>query len=57
MKTNNHAVEIYQQENRFIAFNSEGDQVFSYYIADPLLRARTVLQWSEEGRFKGLIKE
>jgi hypothetical protein len=55
MKTNNHAVEIYQQENRFIAFNSEGDQIFSYYIADPLLRARTVLQWSEEGRFKGLL--
>ncbi len=57
MKTNNHAAEIYQQGNRFIGFNSERKQVFSYYIADPLLRARTVLQWSEEGRFKGLIKE
>lgn len=57
MKTNNHAVEIYQQENRLVAFNSDGEQVFSYYIADPLLRAKTVLQWSEEGRFKGLIKE
>jgi len=25
-----------------------------YYIADPLMRAKAVLQWSEEGRFKGL---
>tara|TARA_R100000995_G_scaffold11263_1_gene4632 strand:- start:1448 stop:1615 length:168 start_codon:yes stop_codon:yes gene_type:complete len=54
MKSNTYSESIYQEGNAFIGINSEGETVMRYYIADPLMRAKAVLQWSEEGRFKGL---
>ena len=54
MRNNTYSESIYQEGNSFVGINSEGETVMRYYIADPLMRAKAVLQWSEEGRFKGL---
>ena len=55
MKNNTNIISIYQQGNSFVGFNNEDEIVMRYSIADPVLKAKTVLQWTKEGRFKGLL--
>ena len=55
MRNNTTIVSIYQQGSSFVGFSNEDEIVMLYSIADPVLKAKTVLQWTEEGRFKGLL--
>ena len=55
MKNNTNIISIYQQGSSFVGFNNEDEIVMRYSIADPVLKAKAVLQWTEEGRFKGLL--
>ena len=55
MKNNTNIVSIYQQGSSFVGFNNEDEIVMRYSIADPVMKAKAVLQWTEEGRFKGLL--
>jgi hypothetical protein len=55
MKNNTTIISIYQQGSSFVGFNNEDEIVMLYSIADPVLKAKTVLQWTEEGRFKGSL--
>jgi hypothetical protein len=55
MRNNTTIISIYQQGNSFVGFNNEDEIVMRYSIADPVMKAKAVLQWTEEGRFKGLL--
>ena len=55
MRNNTTIVSIYQHGSSFVGFNYDDEIVMLYSIADPVLKAKTVLQWTEEGRFKGLL--
>ena len=55
MRNNTTIVSIYQEGSSFVGFNNEDEIVMRYSIADHVLKAKTVLQWTEEGRFKGLL--
>ena len=55
MKNNTNITSIYQQGSSFVGFNNEDEIVMRYSIADPVLKAKTVLQWTKEARFKGLL--
>ena len=55
MKNNTTIINIYQQGSSFVGFNNEDEIVMLYSIADPVMKAKAVLQWTEEGRFKGLL--
>jgi hypothetical protein len=55
MRNNTTIISIYQQGSSFVGFNNEDEIVMRYSIADPVLKAKAVLQWTEEGRFKGLL--
>ena len=55
MRNNTTIVSIYQQGSSFVGFNNEVEIVMLFSIADPVLKAQTVLQWTDEGRFKGFL--
>ena len=48
-----YAVKIYDEDGIFVGYNKANEIVMLYTIADPKLRAKTVLQWTEEGRYEG----
>ena len=52
-----YAVKIYDDNGTFVGYNKADELVMLYTIADPKLRARTVLQWTEEGRYEGAFKQ
>tara|TARA_R100000231_G_scaffold127110_1_gene97852 strand:+ start:490 stop:678 length:189 start_codon:yes stop_codon:yes gene_type:complete len=50
-------VKIYDNNGTFVGYNKADEIVMLYTIVDPKLRARTVLQWTEEGRYEGAFKQ
>ena len=50
-------VKIYDDNGTFVGYNKTDELVMLYTIADPKLRAKTVLQWTEEGRYEGAFKQ
>ena len=50
-------VKIYDDNGTFVGYNKANELVMLYTIADPKLRAKTVLQWTEEGRYEGVFKQ
>tara|TARA_B100000900_G_scaffold300351_1_gene258917 strand:- start:235 stop:411 length:177 start_codon:yes stop_codon:yes gene_type:complete len=48
-----YAVKIYDEDGTFVGYNKANEIVMLYTITDPKLRARTVLQWTEENRYEG----
>ena len=50
-------VKIYDNSGTFVGYNKADEIVMLYTIVDPKLRARTVLQWTEEGRYEGAFKQ
>ena len=47
-----YAVKIYDEDGTFVGYNKANEIVMLYTITDPKLRARTVLQWTEENRYE-----
>jgi|TARA_R100000479_G_C6347694_1_gene187882 hypothetical protein len=49
---NTRLVRIVPEDNRFVGYNSDNEIVMSYWIADPVSRAKQIQTWIAEGKYE-----
>ena len=49
---NTRLVRIVPEDNRFVGYNSDNEIVMSYWIADPVSRAKQIQTWITEGKYE-----
>lgn len=49
---NTRLIRIVPEDNRFVGYNSDNEIVMSYWIADPVSRAKQIQTWIGEGVYE-----